>query len=123
MFASASTLIGVELSINLIWFICLVDSGRTGYVINKEHIQKYRQKYGQSYPDFLMKYDKPYYKSKSIIGILYRNALLYKKGNIDELNNAFAQMGIDDNRLNISTTRPLSSLVRKLLILLRFIWF
>jgi hypothetical protein len=92
-------------------------------VINKEHIQKYRQKYGQSYPDFLMKYDKPYYKSKSIIGILYRNALLYKKGNIDELNNAFAQMGIDDNRLNISTTRPLSSLVRKLLILLRFIWF
>jgi hypothetical protein len=44
--------------------------------------------------------------------------LLYNKGNIDELNNAFAQMGIDDNRLYVSTRRPLSSLVRKLLILL-----
>ncbi len=60
-----------------------------------------------------MKYGKHYYQSKSIIGILYRNAVCYNKGDIDKLNNAFAQLGIDDNRSQISVSLPLSSLVRK----------
>jgi len=34
----------------------IVDSGKTGYVINKERIQEIREKYGHTYPDFLMKY-------------------------------------------------------------------
>ncbi len=94
-------------------FVRLVDSGKTGYVINKERIQKIREKYGQEYPDFLMKYGKRYYQSNSIVGMLYRNAVFYKKGNLEELNKAFARMGIEDNQLQVPVPMPLSSLVRK----------
>jgi hypothetical protein len=62
-----------------------------------------------------MKYGKLFYESKSILDILYRNAVAYKKGNINKLNNAFAQLGLDDNRLQISTPIPLNSLVGKLI--------
>lgn len=60
-----------------------------------------------------MKYGKDYYRSKSIIGVLYRNALLYKNGKTNELNNAFAKLNINDDRLEVSTSTPLSSLVRE----------
>jgi hypothetical protein len=101
-------------------FYFIVDSGKTGYVINKERIHEIREKYGQKYPDFLMKYGKNYYQSKSIIGALYRNACVYQKGDMEKLNNAFARLGIDDNRLQASTPMPLNSLVRKSLILFEF---
>jgi hypothetical protein len=60
-----------------------------------------------------MKYDKKYYQSQSIIGKLYRNAVFYKQGNIDKLNDVFAKLGIEDQRLEVSVPIPLSSLVRK----------
>ena len=91
----------------------VVDAGKTGYVIDKERIRQIRDEHGQTYPDFLMKYGKQYYPSKSIIGILYRNALSYKNGNTNELNAAFAQMGIEDKGLQVSTPTALTSLVRK----------
>jgi hypothetical protein len=93
----------------------LVDSGKTGYVIDKERIQKIREDYGQTYPDFLMKYGKSFYQSKSILGILYRNAVAYKKGDVEKLNNAFAQLGLDDHELQTPTPMPLNSLVGKLI--------
>ncbi len=102
---------------------CIVDSGKTGYVINKERIQEIREKYGQRYPDFLMKYGKDYYQSKSIIGTLYRNACFYQKEDMDKLNDAFARLGIDGNRLQTSTPMPLNSLVRKSLISFEFLFF
>ena len=60
-----------------------------------------------------MKYGKAYYRSESIIGILYRHAVLYKNGKTNELNKAFAELKINDDRLEVSTPTPLSSLVRK----------
>jgi len=70
-----------------------------------------------------MKYGKDDYQSKSIIGTLYRNAFVYQKGDMDKLNNAFARLGIDDNRLQSPTPMPLNSLVRKSLILFEFLLF
>jgi hypothetical protein len=60
-----------------------------------------------------MKYGENYYQSKSIIGALYRNACFYQNRNIKALNNAFARLGIDDNRLQTPTPMPLSFLVEK----------
>ncbi|CAF1064188.1 unnamed protein product [Adineta steineri] len=55
-------------------FASAIDSGRTGYVIEREYIEEIRQKYGHTYPVFVMKYGKKCYKSESILGILFRNA-------------------------------------------------
>ena len=81
-------------------------------MIDRERVQKIREKYGQKYPDFLMKYGKSYYPSESILGILYRNAVAYKKGDVDKLNNAFAHLNLNDQGLQASTAMPLNSLVR-----------
>lgn len=54
-----------------------------------------------------MKYGKAYYKSESIIGILYRNAVMYKKGDIRKLNDEFAKLGLDDNRLQVASPTQL----------------
>ena len=89
----------------------LVDSGKTGYVVNKERIQEIRKIYGQEYPDFLIRYGKPFYPSKFILGILYRNAVAYKKGDVDKLNDAFARFGLNDHELQAPTPMPLNSLV------------
>lgn len=62
-----------------------------------------------------MKYGKRFYKSKSIIGILYRNAVLYKEGDMAKLTTEFTKLGINDNTLQSSSPIPLNSLVRKLL--------
>ncbi|CAF2924367.1 unnamed protein product [Rotaria sp. Silwood2] len=89
-----------KLAIELARMLILAsDSGKTGYIINKECLQEICEIYGKEYPDFLMKHDKQYYKSQSINGILYRNAVFYKNGKINELNNVFAQMNIDDKVL------------------------
>jgi hypothetical protein len=90
----------------------LVDSGKTGYVIDKRRVQAIREQYGQSYPDFLMKFGRKYYQSQSIIGVLYRNAVMFKKGNVDGLNQAFAQVTMDDDQLPATPTRPPSSSVK-----------
>lgn len=82
-------------------FIALVDSGKTGYVIDKTRLKQIREKYGQKYPDFLGKDPKRSYKSESIVGKLYRNALDYINGNLDQLEKAFAQLKIDGNEENV----------------------
>ncbi|CAF3878794.1 unnamed protein product [Rotaria sp. Silwood2] len=78
-------------------FSSSVDSGKTGYVIDKKRIQKIREKYGQKYPDFLGKDEKKSYQSVSIVGKLYRNALHYINGKTDKLEEIFAQLNINDN--------------------------
>jgi hypothetical protein len=88
--------------INL-FFLFLVDSGKTGYVIDKKRIQKIREQYGKKYPDFLGKDEKKSYRSESIVGKLYRNALNYINGNIDELDTVFAQLNLDDNEQQLAT--------------------
>jgi hypothetical protein len=75
----------------------LVDSGKTGYIIDKKRIQKIRQEYGKKYPDFLGKDAKKSYPSQSIIGKLYHNALYYTNGKIDQLEQIFSKLNIDDN--------------------------
>ena len=89
----------------------LVDSGKTGYTVDKNRIQTIRNKYGQSYPDFLMKFGKSFYKSQSIVGILYRNARLFQKNDVGSLTNAFAQLTMQDDGSAISISTPLASLV------------
>ena len=89
----------------------LVDSGKTGYTVDKNRIQTIRNKYGQRYPDFLRKSGKSSYKSQSIVGILYRNAQLFQKNDVGSLANAFAQLTMQDDGSAISTPTPLASLV------------
>ncbi|CAF2732560.1 unnamed protein product [Rotaria sp. Silwood2] len=60
-------------------FSAAIDSGKTGYQINKDRILEIRKIVGNIYPDFLMK--KPSYQSQSILGILYRKALDFKNQN------------------------------------------
>ncbi|CAM4813503.1 unnamed protein product [Rotaria magnacalcarata] len=60
-------------------FSAAIDSGKTGYQINKDRIKEIRKIVGSTYPDFLMK--KPSYQSQSILGILYRRAADLKKAN------------------------------------------
>jgi hypothetical protein len=86
----------------------LVDSGKTGYVIDKKRIQQIREKYGKKYPDFLCKDEKRSYQSESIVGKLYRNAKNYINGKTDQLENIFAQLNInDDDELKLPTHRPM----------------
>jgi hypothetical protein len=75
----------------------LVDSGKTGYVIDKKRIQKIREEFGRKYPDFLGKDVRKSYPSTSIVGKLYHNALNYINGKTDELETMFAQLNIDEN--------------------------
>ncbi|CAF1100761.1 unnamed protein product, partial [Adineta ricciae] len=91
-------------------FASAIDSGKTGYTIDKSRIQTIRKKYGQCYPDFLMKYNKSFYKSQSIVGILYRNAQLFKKKDFRLLANAFAHLPMQDDGSAISTSTSLASL-------------
>ncbi len=86
-------------------YLFLVDSGKTGYVIDKKRIQEIRGKYGKKYPDFLGKDEKRSYQSESIVGKLYRNALCYIKGKTDELENIFSQLNINDNEQILPTHR------------------
>lgn len=77
----------------------VVDSGKTGYIIDKKRLQQIREKYGKKYPDFLGKEQYRSYQSESIVGKLYRNALNYIHGKTDEIENIFAQLNIDDQQI------------------------
>ncbi|CAF1146461.1 unnamed protein product [Rotaria sordida] len=57
-------------------FSAAIDSGKTGYQIDRNRIKEIRKIVGNKYPDFLMK--NPSYESQSILGILYRRALEFK---------------------------------------------
>ena len=81
-------------------------------MISKERIQQIRAQYGQTYPDFLMNYGKKFYPSQSILGKLYRNAVLYKKGDMNQLSEQFAKFGLNNNRSQSSSPMPLTFLVR-----------
>ncbi len=91
---------------NNIFILFKVDSGKTGYVIDKKRIQEIRQKYGKKYPDFLGKNEQRSYRSESIVGKLYRNAKNYINGKNDELENIFAQLNINDDNENQLTHCP-----------------
>lgn len=93
MFAFASELFSESINPEICLFSS-VDSGKTGYVIKSEDIQPIRDKYGQEYPDFLMKHNKPSYPSQSIVGKLYRNAVNYKHPSVEPLNKPLAQLSI-----------------------------
>lgn len=80
-----------------ILFILSVDSGKTGYVVDKKRIEEIREQYGKKYPDFLGKDEKRSYRSESIVGKLYRNARNYINGKTDDLENLFAQLNLDDD--------------------------
>jgi hypothetical protein len=74
----------------ILFFSIIVDSGKTGYQIDKERIKQIRKIVGNIYPDFLMK--NPSYPSQSILGILYRKALDFKNQNptlfeVQDINN------------------------------------
>ncbi len=103
MFSSAGLFLNYLIS--EIMYLFLVDSGKTGYVIDKKRIQQIRGKYGKKYPDFLGKDEKRSYQSESIVGKLYRNALCYIKGKTDELENIFSQLNINDNEQILPTHR------------------
>ncbi|CAF1332700.1 unnamed protein product [Rotaria sp. Silwood1] len=60
-------------------FSAAIDSGKTGYQIDRDRIKEIRKIVGNIYPDFLMK--NPSYQSQSILGILYRKALDFKNQN------------------------------------------
>ncbi|CAF1495011.1 unnamed protein product [Adineta steineri] len=79
-------------------FSSSIDSGKTGYIIDKKRIKEIREKIGGKYPDFLGKEKSRSYQSKSIVGKLYHNALNYKYGNIDKLEDIFAQMNINPSK-------------------------
>lgn len=74
----------------------LVDSGKTGYVVDKHRIGQIREKHGKKYPDFLGKDEKRSYRSESIVGKLYRNARNYIQGKTNDLETIFAQLNIND---------------------------
>ncbi|UJR30133.1 hypothetical protein I4U23_017674 [Adineta vaga] len=85
-------------------FSSSVDSGKTGYVVDKKRIQQIRATYGKTYPDFLGKDKKKSYTSTSIVGKLYHNALNYIHGKTDELEKIFAQLNVDDNHDQLNTS-------------------
>ncbi|CAF5216634.1 unnamed protein product [Rotaria magnacalcarata] len=91
-------------------FSSAVDSGKTGYIIDKKRIKSIREKYGQKYPDFLGKDEKRSYTSESIVGKLYRNALNYIHGNLKQLEAVFSQLNIIESEQEIL---PHTNLVRK----------
>ncbi len=76
----------------------LVDAGKTGYQVNRDRLTAIRKMIGYAYPDFLLKENS--YPSQTILGILYRKGLqfkrensnLFKEGNIDEQINYLAQV-------------------------------
>lgn len=73
----------------------LVDSGKTGFVIDRKRLQTLRMQYAKKYPDFLEKGPSKSYVSNSIVGKLYRNACKYLDGKADELDVLFSQLMID----------------------------
>ena len=92
-------------------FSLIVDSGKTGYVVDKKQIEQIRKKHGKKYPDFLNKDERRSYRSESIVGKLYRNARNYIQGKTNDLENIFAQLNIndDDDQPKSSNPRPLST--------------
>ena len=78
----------------------LVDSGKTGYIVDRQRLQSIRAQYAKKYPDFLEKHPSKTYISDSIVGQLYRNALKYKNTKDHELSALFAQMNLDDDEQN-----------------------
>lgn len=87
----------------------IVDSGKTGYVVDKKRIEQIREKHGKKYPDFLNKDEKRSYRSESIVGKLYRNARNYIQGKTNDLENIFAQLNINDDQPKSPTSRPVST--------------
>lgn len=62
----------------------LVDAGKTGYQVSRGRLTAIRKMTGFIYPDFLMRDNT--YPSQSILGILYRKALQFKKENSNRFN-------------------------------------
>lgn len=89
MFSAASESIYTFIYIRF-FLLILVDSGKTGYQIDRERMREIRKIAGSKYPDFLMK--KCSYQSQSILGILYRRAVEFKNKNL----NLFEGQDIDD---------------------------
>ncbi|CAF1212000.1 unnamed protein product [Adineta ricciae] len=89
-------------------FSSSVDSGKTGYVVDKKRIQQLRATYAKKYPDFLGKDKKRSYESTSIVGKLYQNALKYINGKTNELENIFAQLNLNktQDEVKITTDQP-----------------
>ena len=85
-----------------------MDSGKTGYVIDKKRLQEIRAQYGRKYPNFLEKRFSPFYVSESIVGILYRNARTYLQGRFNELEAIFSKLIVDEPEQSLLA---LSSLV------------
>jgi carbon starvation protein CstA len=80
MFSAASKFIYFLSLMRIIFFsLMIVDSGKTGYQIDRKRIQEIRKISGFVYPDFLMK--KCSYQSQSILGILFRRAVDFKNQN------------------------------------------
>ncbi len=71
MFSAASKLTLASISARF-FLLIIVDSGKTGYEIDRERIKSIRKMTGSSYPDFLMKNRS--YPSQSILGILQASA-------------------------------------------------
>ncbi len=104
MFSAASESIYFLSFIYVRFFLLIVvDSGKTGYEIDRRRMKEIRKIVGSTYPDFLMK--KSSYPSQSILGILYRRALEFKNKNpnlfegqdIDDPTNSFIKV----NKFNI----------------------
>jgi len=89
--------------------LIIVDSGKTGYQIDRERMKQIRKIVGNVYPDFLMKNRS--YPSQSILGILYRKALDFKNQNptlfeVQDINNSLVSFA------KVSVTHRHSSLLR-----------
>ena len=85
----------------------LVDSGKTGYIVDRQRIQSIRSKYVEKYPDFLRRPVWQSYNSKSIVGRLYQNAMKYRNGKENELDEIFSQLDLNDStsvRFRFSST-------------------
>jgi len=86
-------------------FSSAVDSGKTGYIVDRQRIQSIRTQYVEKYPDFLRRPVWQTYKSKSIVGRLYQNAVKYRYGKENEIEMIFSQLNLND-----STSSSVSSI-------------
>lgn len=88
-------------------FIAVV-SVKSVYVVDKKRIQQLRATYAKKYPDFLGKDKKRSYESTSVVGKLYRNALKYINGKMNELENIFGQLDLNKTQeeVKITTDQP-----------------
>lgn len=96
MFSSAGLSIFVE-RWSSIDSLVSVDSGKTGYIVDRQRIQSIRAQYVEKYPDFLRRPVWQTYKSKSIVGRLYQNAVKYRYGKENEIEMIFSQLNLNDS--------------------------